>query len=115
MNKFFSYQSGKSGVLVRVFGLWFALNPWGNCFSPAVCLNTPMLKSWTCNKGIRRHGARWILTLRWGGVETLVYWRGALRFDWNSAHLARRFGVAVEAPHGTCWRYSGVFGTHLDV
>jgi hypothetical protein len=114
MKKLFSYQSSRNGTLFRVFGLWFALNPWGNCFSPAVCLNTPMLKSSVWN-GIWRHGARWILTVRFAGAETKFYWRGALRFDWDSAHIARRFGKPIEAPHGTCWQYSGWLGCHMDV
>jgi hypothetical protein len=101
--------------LVRVFGIWFALNPWGNCFSPAICLNTPMTKSWKDSKGIMHHAARWVLTLRWHGAETKFYWRGALRFGWDSAHFARRFGKPFEAPFGTCWRYDGFFGNHMDL
>ena len=114
MNKFFSLvRGGRNGNLVRVCGVWFGLNVWGNCFSPAVCLETPMLKSHE-SRGKMRHGARWILILRWDGAETKIYWRGALRVDWDSAHIARRFGKAVEAPHGTCWHYEGWLGTHWD-
>ena len=115
MNKFFSFSSSRNGSFLRVFGAWFALNPWGNCFSPAVCLNTPMLPSREF-RGEIRHGARWILTVRTANqTETRIYWRGGLRFDWNSAHIARRFGTSVEAPHGLCWQYRGWLGIHQDV
>ena len=114
MNKF-SYRSDRNGTLVRVFGLWFALNTWGNCFSPAVCLNTPMMKSWVDKKGVTHHAARWILTLRWAGAETKFYWRGALRFSWDSAHVARRFGKFVDTDFGGAFQYKGWLGHHVDL
>jgi hypothetical protein len=114
MNKF-SFSSDRNGTLVCIFGMWFALNTWGNCFSPAVCLSTPMLKSIVAKDGTVLHGARWILTFRFGFAETSIYWRGAFRFFWNSEHIARRFGKEIEAPHGTCWQYSGWLGTHTYV
>jgi len=115
MNKLFTYQSGKNGTLIQFCGLYFGLNVWGNCFSPAIVLDTPMLKSRVSKDGVLCHGARWILTLRWANAETKFYWRGGLRFSWDSAHIARRFGVAVEAPHGTCYEYKGWLGNHYDI
>ena len=109
MNKLFSYKSSKNlGTLVRVCGVYFGFNVWGNCFSPAFCVTTNFGKS-------KFKTAKVILTLRWSGAETTIYWRGGLLTDWNSAHIARRFGVAVEAPHGTCWRYKGWLGNHHDI
>jgi len=113
--KLFSFTSSRNGTFVKVFGIHFALNPWGNCFSPAVCLNTPMLASREF-RGKMVHGARWILTFRTAAsTETRIYWRGGFRFDWNSAHIARRFGKAIEAEHGYCWQYQGWMGAHVDV
>ena len=114
--KLFSFTSSRNGTLVKVFGLYFALNPWGNCFSPAVCFNAPMMKSWTDKKGVVHHAARCILTFRTAHqTETRLYWRGGLRFDWNSSHIARLFGKGFDAPHGYCWQYQGWMGNHVDV
>jgi len=93
----------------KICGVWFAVNVFGNCFSPALCL--------TLHKGGGKcwkpgcWSAKGILTLRFKGLETTIYWRGAHRFDWNSAHLARRFGVREDAPFGDVYRWRG----HIDL
>jgi hypothetical protein len=76
MNKFFSFSSSRNGSFLRVFGAWFALNPWGNCFSPAVCLNTPMRVS-------RRDAP-------WGALDSH---RQDCPPNGNAHLLARRFTV----------------------
>jgi hypothetical protein len=109
MNKFFSIKSSKNlGTLVRVCGLYFAFNVWGNCFSPAVCINTRFSK-------LKSKAAKIILTLRFGGLETRIYWRGWFCVDWNSAHVARKFGKVIELDHGICWTYKGWLGNHQDI
>jgi hypothetical protein len=113
-NKLFSYQSNNFGKFLKVCGMTFALNPWGNCFSPALCMETPMLKPHMF-KGIMRHGARVILTLRFKGAETKIYWRGALRVDWQSGHIARRFGKFVDTDFGGVFQYKGILGSHIDL
>jgi hypothetical protein len=109
MNKLFSCKSSKNlGTLVRVCGLYFGFNVWGNCFSPAICVNTNFRKS-------KFKTAKVILTLRWSGAETIIYWRGGLLTDWNSEHIARKFGKEIDAPHGICFRYHGWLGNHHDI
>lgn len=49
------------------------------------------------------------------GLGTTIYWRGGLRFDWNSEYIARKFGEEFDAPHGLCYQYQGILGTHHDI
>jgi hypothetical protein len=37
------------------------------------------------------------------------------RFYYNSEHIARKYGTAFEAPHGTCFSYTGILGRHDDI
>jgi hypothetical protein len=95
-------ENGKSGFFVwagRVAVL--AINPWGNCFSGLVVKTA---------KG-KGNVARVSVTLRTGCVETTAYWRGGFRFDWNSGHLARRFGTEVETDFGGFRQWRG----HTDI
>jgi len=111
-NKFFSYSSGNHGKFLKVFGLTLALNPWGNCFSPAICLATNLKAKPFNFKGKLSHPAKLTLTFRSSiSLETTIYWRGGLRFDWNSAHLARRFGTFVVTDFGGYSRWHG----HVDL
>lgn len=110
-------RTERNGTFLTVCGLTLALNPFGNCFSPAICLNAH-------KGGGKRHvyqykgqptvgyTAKAILTLRSNiSLETRVYWRGGLRFDWNSGHLARWFGKFHDTDFGGyCqWR------NHMDL
>lgn len=120
MNKTY-FSSNRNGTFLRVFGLWFAYNPFGNCFSPAVCINKSKGLPWVGKPwvskidGVKHYPSRMTLTLRWGGAETMCYWRGGLRFDWNSEHVARRFGKEIDADHGTRYQYNGILGYHVLV
>jgi hypothetical protein len=95
----------------KLLGLHFALNPWGNCFSPAMVLTTNSRWQKFVHEGKTCYPAKVTLTLRWKHMETVIYWRGALRFSWNSAHLARRFGKATEQDFGTVYQW----GRHIDL
>lgn len=106
----------RNGTLLRLFGLWLGLNTWGNCFRPAVTLHLHLANKAHHHQLTGRwlYPAKAILTFR-NLTETRIYWRGWFRFDWQSQYIARRWGVAVEAPHGTCWHYTGWMGTHWDI
>jgi hypothetical protein len=39
------------------------------------------------------------------GRETVIYWRGWFRFDWNSEHLAFRFGRVSEQDFGNVYQW----------
>jgi len=114
----------------------------GNCFSPAIVLNwsgrtkahsshAPIneqrLASFTpsCQHLMRiRHQekmarpevisrAAWgSMTFRFSNKETVIYWRGWFRFDWNSEHIAARYGKKFAAYHGTVFNYKGWLGSH---
>lgn len=131
-------------IYQRVFGLWFAAGTFmGNCFSPAIVLvwhgmskkrsshAPPNLEGKSerhrqlLQRGYERRLAephRWnraawaTLTLRWKHAETRIYWRGWLFFDWNSEHIARRFGVFSDhSEHGgpcMVYTYRGWLGSH---
>lgn len=103
-NKLLHYSSGQHGKFLTVLGLTFAHNPWGNCFSPAVCLATSLNR--------KAPAAKAVLTLRTAGcIETTIYWRGGLQFDWNSGHLARRFGTFTDTDFGGITQWRG----HIDL
>ena len=112
VNKLFSYSSGNHGKFLEVFGLTLALNPWGNCFSPAVCLAINKNFKPFNYQGKVCYPALLTLTLRSShSLETTIYWRGGFRFDWNSAHLARRFGQFVDTDFGGYNQWRG----HMDI
>lgn len=90
---------------VKFAGIWWALNVFGNCFNPAVCVTTSL--------DARARAARAVLTLRWNWLETRVYWRGGLRFDWNSEHLAMRFGTFSETDFGGVWTWHFLGRQHV--
>lgn len=108
--KNYHYSSGRNGTFLQVCGLWFARNPFGNCFSPAVILDTRCwgAKPVATSTGLRRP-ARALFTFRHRCAETTIYWRGGLRFDWNSGHLARRFGQFVDNDFGGLHHWRGHF------
>jgi hypothetical protein len=112
------YTSDKLGTFLRLGQLWLAHNPWGNCFAPAIILDTTGLKTkpWTCKKGVKRYPAKATLVIRTRGhAETAIYWRGWFRFDWNSAHVARRFGAFIDTDFGGVMQYKGILGSHIDL
>ena len=110
--KLLSYDSGKGGKFLKIFGLTLALNPWGNCFSPAICLATNWNRKLFTFEGKTCHPSRLTLTIRTQhSQETTFYWRGGLRFDWNSGHLARRFGQFVDTDFGGYHQWRG----HADL
>lgn len=110
--KLFSYDSGKGGKFLKIFGLTLALNPWGNCFSPAICLDNTNFKAKPFNwHGKVCHPSRLQLVFRSNFLDTTIHWRGGLRFDWNSAHLARRFGTFVDSDFGGYFQWRG----HMDL
>jgi len=37
------------------------------------------------------------------------------RLYWHSTYIARHYGKTIEAPHGTCFIYSGWLGHHQDL
>lgn len=106
----FKYRSGKFGKLIYIFNFVIAINPWGNCFSPALCFNWyGFRKAYqsTVFEGQLCYPAALKITLRTRcASETSLYWRGWFRFDWNSGHLARWFGKKHEAEWGDyfVWR-----------
>ena len=117
----------------------------GNCFSPAVVLewhgkqkpssshdplNEERLEgrpAWWVERYRKYHAEKlaapevisypaWAsLTLRFKGCSTRIYWRGWWRLDWDSEHIARKFGNLHEADHGDCWFYKGWLGNHQYV
>jgi hypothetical protein len=91
----------KINVFKKFCGVYFAVNQWGNCFSPALCVNA---ENWDSKPyttaGKTKQPARLILTLRWNWRETKVYWAGGLKCWWNSEHLAVRFGKVQETAFG---------------
>lgn len=103
-------------TLLRFFGLHLAINVFGNCFKPAICFNFHgKLQPFTM-KGRVCYPSRLTITLRDSRfVETVIHWRGGLRFDWNSAHIARKFGKLQELDFGDAFFYEGILGSHCDV
>ena len=88
------------------------LYPWGNCFSPAICLDVNKNFKPFNYKGKVRYPALLTLTLRSShSLETTIHWRGGFRFNWNSAHLARRFGQFVDTDFGGYNQWRG----HMDM
>jgi hypothetical protein len=117
----------------------------GNCFSPALVLEWKgMRKRWSSHTPInperfaqmstsmqermlkaqaKRMGEplEWFypawaqLTYRSNHRETRLYWRGWLRFDLHSDHIAEWWGEPHDAPHGTVWTYRGLLGSHQSV
>ena len=99
MNKFFSYESGKFGKFLRIGKFTVAINPWGNCFSPALIVDTRII-------GVAS------ITLRTKSqLETTVFIRSLLKWDWNSGHLARNFGSFVDTDFGGYYRWN----RHIDL
>ena len=97
----------------KLFGIFFAFNSFGNCFSPAICLSkTPRFKP----KDLRREPvARYILTFRFNSAETTIYFNG-VSFWWNSEHLARRFGKHHETDFGGYEQFVSKFlGCHTNL
>ena len=49
----------------------------------------------------------------------MIYWRGWFRLDWNSEHVAKRFGVYHDnSEHGRApdyYSYKGWLGNHMWV
>jgi len=97
----------------KLLGVFFAHNVFGNCFSPAVCLKTiPRYKQKSLSV---EPAARFILTFRFNGAETRIYFNG-IRFWWNSAHLARRFGNFYDTDFGGYSQLNhALIGCHTDI
>jgi hypothetical protein len=95
-----SYSSGKCGTFIRIFGFTLAVNPFGNCFSPAIIINTRGLVGIASFTLRTRHS-----------LETTVYVRSLFKWDWNSGHLARWFGTYTECPWGDYYNWRG----HNDI
>jgi len=107
----------KASKIHKLFGMHFAWNVFGNCFSPALVLDTNKSQPWTDKDGVTRYPAKVTLTLRTRfSLETKFYWRGGLRFDFNSGHLARRFGRFIDTDFGGVYQLeSRVLGNHIDL
>lgn len=118
--------------ITNILGLTLAYVPKGgfigNCFSPAIVLERFHTRAEeTGRRGSFHYSerlgcvlfsrpARARLTIRVGYRETVIYWRGGSVFDWNSEHLATRFGERHEAPHGDVWFFqSRILGNHFSV
>jgi hypothetical protein len=98
--------------LTKFLGVYWALNVFGNCFSPVVVLDWKGKQKPIQIQGKTCYPARAILVLRTHtSLETTIYWRGGLRFDWNSAHLARRFGEFHDTDFGGYHQW----GHHMDL
>jgi len=77
------------------------------------CYGTPRVIRFDLNRGVW-----WVITtLEWGRKDTTLYWRG-LSFNWNSEHIARKWGICHNedglspcAPIGW-YSYRGVLGNH---
>ena len=65
------------------------------------------------------HAAWAVLTIRFDSMETRIYWRGWFRFDWNSDHIAYRWGKHHSPECGQhfpeYWAYRGLLGSHMLV
>tara|TARA_R110002167_G_scaffold70080_2_gene197348 strand:- start:291 stop:644 length:354 start_codon:yes stop_codon:yes gene_type:complete len=109
-------QTQRGYLFLRVFRRFHvAWNVFGNCFS-GICFEPSFdAPSWTDKKGVVRHCTRFRIVLRWNQVETDIHWRGWFRFDWNSGHLARKFGVWQEAPHGDVYTWKFLGTQHVDL
>tara|TARA_R110000822_G_scaffold110654_6_gene240949 strand:- start:3180 stop:3632 length:453 start_codon:yes stop_codon:yes gene_type:complete len=108
---------------VKVFGVWFAAGRWfGNCFCPAVVFVWSGRKTPFERNGVNCYPAWAMLTFRCKKHrETVIYWRGGFRFDWQSEHVAARFGKVTTHPtSGCCYEeevcrtidYKGWLGEH---
>lgn len=101
----------------KVFGIQFAVGRWfGNCFSPAVVLEWKGMHKSGVLLGRQCHPAWAILTIRTRfGMETMIYWRGWFRFDWNSDHIAFRLGAFHDTDFGGFYQYRGWLGNHTSL
>ena len=110
----------KKTYLKQICGVWFGCNVFGNCFNPAVVLDfndSPNAGKKMIGKisGEKTHIWKASLIIRSSWRETKIYWRGGLVFDWNSEHLAVRFGKHYEADHGRVSIFkSRILGRHVD-
>jgi len=118
--------------IINILGLYLAYVPKGgfigNCFSPALVLERFNTRAEETNRRGTYHyserlgrilfyrPARAKLTIRTGSLETTIYWRGGSVFDWNSDHLAVRFGERHEAPHGDIYLLESKWlGNHSSI
>lgn len=101
----------------KFFGLHVAVGRWfGNCFSPAIVFEWHgERKSYEDRHGVTRYPAWMTITLRFRHKETRIYWRGVDRWDWNSEHIARKWGKCSEQDFGDYYCYKGWLGTHQMV
>ena len=133
-------------IFFKIFGLFIAVGrQFGNCFAPALVLewygvrrrvssharvNPPAGASAALVKRIEarlaealaqpetfRYPAWAKFTIRTRSrAETVIYWRGWFRFDWNSEHIAQRFGKCEDhSNYGgpvEFYSYRGILGTH---
>ncbi len=90
--------SGQMTHILRVFRVWFVLGWAGNCIRPCFHLD-PRMKMFTARFNY--------------GNECNIYFRNGLSWNWDL--IARKFGKASEAPHGTIYTYEGILGNHADV
>jgi len=111
----FNYSNTDCGIFIRLFQFTLAFNPFGNCFSPAICIHWWGFRERYQSRvfeGLWCYPA--VLQIKFrssSGRETSVYWRGWFRFDWNSGHLARRFGKRIEAEFGDYFQWR----SHNDI
>lgn len=101
---------------IKLLGLYIAIGRWfGNCFSPALVLewNGRQKPFFMATTQTIARPAWAVLTLRTKRFrETKVYWRGWWRFDFNSEHIAERWGKFTDTDFGGVWTYKGVLGFH---
>jgi hypothetical protein len=90
-----NFDSSRNGTFIRIFGLWLAYKPFGNCFSPALIFTPYTIKGCRAfHFKIRTRNHR----------ETSIYYCN-FRLWWNSEHLAVRFGEFTETDFGGVYRW----------
>jgi hypothetical protein len=114
-------------LYARLFGITFAIGRYfGNCFWPALVLTkdrrSPLTLTVRTGPGLETTFCLGRLTTPPFGLDAsgklvrnekrTTTWLP--RLWWHSTHVARRFGTAREAPHGTIWQYRGWLGNHVD-
>lgn len=100
----------------QFFWFYLATGMVGNCFRGIVLNWFGPRKSYVSKSNGERCYPAWAtLTIRPDLAETVIYWRGWHRFDWNSAHIARKYGECHDAPFGFYHQYSGWLGRHIDL
>jgi hypothetical protein len=98
-------STGEKTYTLTLFGFKFVLGTEGNLIRP--CIHLDRMKTITIRFNFQNEIMVYL---------PMTFSNGKTRpFNWNWNWLARKYGKAQEAPHGTVFFYNGILGNHCDV